>query len=459
MKLYNSLTRSIEEFTPAGDEITLYSCGPTVYERAHIGNLASFIYADTLKRTLAVLFQDKKFKHVMNITDVDDKTIAASQAKYPNLEPAEALAKLTKEHEELFMKDLKAVGIDTKEIEFVRATENIEAMQELILSLIDKGFAYVAEDGIYFSIDKYKQAGKKYGQLVEITAENTGHARVNNDEYDKDSAHDFSLWKAQKGNEPAWDFEVNGKNIKGRPGWHIECSAMSVKYLGQPLDIHTGGVDLKFPHHENEIAQSTANNGDFLARLFFHNEHLLVDSQKMSKSLNNFYTLEDIADKGFGPLAFRLLVLQAHYRTQAHFSWENLQAAQNRLQSFHSFADLLAQTNIIREIDSDEKTKLISETNAALESDIDTPRLLAALNTFVDRVSPTADLLTYLDNILGIGFSGRADISNEQRELIEQRSQAKQANNFDLADKLRKDLSIRGIEINDTEHGPVWRRV
>jgi cysteinyl-tRNA synthetase len=471
MNLYNSLTKQVEGFKPQKEgEISIYSCGPTVYERAHIGNLASFIYADMLHRTLKVAFPDHKIKHVMNITDVDDKTIAASQAKYPNLEPTEALKKLTREYEDLFKQDLEVLGINTKEIIFVRATENIEPMQKLIKELLDKDFAYVADDGIYFSIEKYKQAGKKYGQLVEITADSTGQARVKNDEYDKDNIHDFALWKAQKENEPAWGFEVNGQNINGRPGWHIECSAMSIAELGQPFDIHTGGVDLKFPHHENEIAQSTSNNGDLLAQLFFHSEHILIDGKKMSKSLNNFYTLDDIRNKGFDPLAFRLLVLQSHYQNQAHFSWENLESAQNRLKDLRAWADLRYQpsTNVMgRELD-----ELFGDTRQALsqavESDLNTPVALTTLSKLVTYMQNipipgvegkyTDGTLKLIDDLLGLDLSQRTDITSSQKELISEREKAREDKDWNKSDQLREQLEKQRIGLRDTDHGAVWYR-
>jgi cysteinyl-tRNA synthetase len=469
MKLYNSLTKQIQDFEPAHQQISIYTCGPTVYERAHIGNLASFIYVDTLKRTLKLAFPDHSIKHVMNITDVDDKTIAASREKYPELDTLEALQKLTREYEGLFKQDLSELGISAEEITFVRATENIEPMQKLIKELLDAGFAYAAEDGIYFSIENYKHADKKYGQLVEITAQSTGQARVKNDEYDKDNIHDFVLWKAQKEDEPAWDFEINGQNIKGRPGWHVECSAMSVKELGQPFDIHTGGVDLKFPHHENEIAQSTANDGDLLARLFFHSEHLLVDNKKMSKSLNNFYTLEDIKNKGFDPLAFRLLVLQSHYQNQAHFSWDNLEAAQNRLRDLQQVADL--QWQLVPEGSDIYPHAIMSHKsgfNKYLEENLNTPAALTVISGLERAITasgiseaslqPFKALLLWFDDSFGLALSNRPDVQADQKILITEREQARKNQDWQKADELRTELEEQGIELNDTPHGPRWSR-
>lgn len=392
MKLYNTLTKKTEDVKPLKDnEIRIYSCGPTVYDHIHIGNLASFIHADALRRSLED--EGHKVRHVMNITDVDDKTIRRSHEKYPDLEPKEALKKLTSEYEELFKKDMEEVGNDLAALEFVRATDYIPQMQELIRKLHGGGFAYIADDGVYFSIEAYKKSGKTYGQLIPIDSKNTSESRIQNDEYDKESAHDFALWKKQKPGEPAWEFTLNGHDLTGRPGWHIECSAMSHTLLGQPFDIHTGGIDLIFPHHENEIAQSTAGKDDpLLAKLFFHNEHLLIDGKKMSKSLNNFYTLREIKEKGFNPLAFRLLVLQSTPRNQANFSWEILQAAQNRFNKLN-----------------------------------------------------------------GNGQTGK--LTSQQQELIDSREKARKDNNWEAADKLRKELEKQGIGVNDTDNGPIWYRL
>jgi cysteinyl-tRNA synthetase len=465
MKLFNSLSKQLEEFHPTSGEITIYSCGPTVYERAHIGNLASFIYVDTLHRVLNLAFSDHSIKHVMNITDVDDKTIGASHEKYPELPPMEALKKLTSEYEQLFMDDLNSVGIDTSSIKFVRATENIEHMQKLIKELLESGVAYLADDGIYFSIQKYKAAGKTYGQLVEVTAESTGQARVKNDEYDKDNVHDFALWKSQKENEPAWDFEINGKNIKGRPGWHIECSAMSVGELGQPFDIHTGGVDLKFPHHENEIAQSTANDGDLLARLFVHNEHILVDGKKMSKSLNNFYTLQDVIDKGFDPLAFRLLVLQSHYRSQAHFSWDNLESAKNTLENFYKWSDLQFQHFESHDLQVNYPIAM-NKVIEAISEDLASPQALGWFNGMIGRTdhlgidsNSIREFSQMIDKYLGLNLLNRSDITEEQKNIISEREDARKNQDFTKSDKLREKLKEQGIEINDTPNGPIWSRI
>ncbi|MDO4271765.1 MAG: class I tRNA ligase family protein, partial [Candidatus Saccharibacteria bacterium] len=285
MKLFNTRTHQVNDFQPLVDNsVRMYSCGPTVYNHAHIGNLSSYIYADILRRTLKNA--GYSVKHVMNITDVDDKTIRDSRTEYPSDDPMVALTKLTDHYEQIFMSEMTAVGNNIDDIAFDHATANIDGIQQLIRHLIEQGDAYVTDDGVYFDINKYRQ-NRQYGQLSRIDfGSEQKQSRVANDEYDKDFIHDFALWKRQKDGEPAWDFQIDDStNMTGRPGWHIECSVMSTKNLGQPFDIHTGGVDLIFPHHENEIAQSTAGDQPTeYAAFFVHNGHLLVDGQKMSKS-------------------------------------------------------------------------------------------------------------------------------------------------------------------------------
>lgn len=466
MKLHNTLNRKQEttEFSPLNKGVVrMYSCGPTVYDHIHIGNLRAFIVADTLRRSLQAAGYTAE--HVMNFTDVDDKTIKRSHERYPDLEPMEALQKLTREYEALFIQDMEAIGCDTEAIEFVRATENIEPMQYLIRELLKDEVAYIAEDGIYFSIRAYQQKGKTYGQLLKLNTATTSEARIDNDEYDKESVRDFALWKVQKDDEPAWDFDINGQNVKGRPGWHIECSAMSTDKLGQPFDIHTGGVDLIFPHHENEIAQSTATGDDTYARYFVHNEHLLVDGKKMSKSLGNFFTLDDIRKRGFDPLAFRLLVLQSHYRKQMNFTWESLEAAQNRLYKWYEAAERRWQEDSAA--DSGEAN--ISHAERLImtaETDLNTPSMLAIIDAFIDQITSGHYCMPCIENfsldierLLGINIlSATPNISEEQRELLRQRQTARDNKDWTRSDALRDSLSAQGIAVQDSEHGQIWSR-
>jgi len=470
MKLHNTLTRKTEEFKPLDtSKVRVYSCGPTVYDHIHIGNLSAYIYADLLRRVLQA--SGYEVQQVMNYTDVDDKTIRRSAEDFPDESPEEALRKLTDKYKQIFENDIVAVGIDVPSIQFVSAVGSIEGMRALITDLYKDGFAYIADDGVYFSIDKYKADGKKYGQLLKLDDSNTSKARISNDEYDKESVHDFALWKTRKGEEPAWEFELDGHDLTGRPGWHIECSVMSVNNLGQPFDIHTGGVDNIFPHHENEIAQSTAGKGDMYAKYFVHNEHMLVDGKKMAKSAKNFYTLQDVREKGYEPLVFRLMVLQSHYRNQSNFTWENLEAAQTRLQDIRAWADLRYQPSadtMPNELDQLFKSTREGILNA-LQNDLNTPEALAVLGKLMNYMSTipipgvegkyTDGTLGFLDEVFGLDISNRPDITKEQKDTMAKRQQARDDKNFAASDKLRDELKEQGIGVRDTAHGQVWYRL
>lgn len=474
MKLYNSLTHQVEEFTPLQPgRAGMYSCGPTVYNNLHIGNLSAFIYADLLRRTLTA--SGYEVTAVMNVTDIDDKTIRDSQLAHPDLDPRGALDALTRKYEDIFMQDIGRIGNDTNALTFIRATDTIAEMIALTQKLLDKEFAYPADDGIYFSISNYEAAGFTYGQLQQIDREHE-HARITNDEYDKDSASDFALWKAAGEGEPSWTaaFQFQGKTFEmaGRPGWHIECSAMSEKLLGVPFDIHTGGIDLKFPHHENEIAQSCASTGGReFARYFVHNNHILVDGRKMSKSLGNFITLREVEERGVDPLAFRLLVLSSHYRNESNFSWEILEAAQNRLQEIRAWADLRHQPSA--DVMPTELDELFRDTRegilTALQDDLNTPEALAIWGKLISYMQnipiPGVDgkytdgTLAFLDSVFGLELSNRPDISDEQKQLIKQREEARANQDWAKSDELRNLLRVQGIEVRDTPHGTIWSRV
>ena len=466
MKLYNTRAHSIEDFKPLCDNtVRMYSCGPTVYNHAHIGNLSSYIYADTLRRTLKAI--GYQVKHVMNFTDVDDKTIRDSHMKYPDDEPMVALTKFTRHYEQVFLDEMTQVGNNVDDVTFVKATDNITDIQQLIRKLLEQGDAYVADDGIYFSISEYRKT-RQYGQLSHIDFNATDRQRINNDEYDKDHAHDFALWKAQKEGEPAWDFTLpDGSNMPGRPGWHIECSVMSVKNLGQPFDIHTGGVDLIFPHHENEIAQSTAGNQPAeYANFFVHNEHLLVNGAKMSKSAHNFYTLPDLVERSFSPLDFRLLVLQSHYRSTTNFSWETLEAAKNRRRHWCNVAELRHQvSDNPSEEQIDKVSQLVEQAQDAMENDLDTPNALKYFDEAFDLFKPEQTdlgaldmLLTAIDQLLGLKLiETTPDIAPEDYELIDERQQARHAKDWAKSDQLRDELAKRGIQIKDGPT-PIWSR-
>lgn len=468
MKLYNTLTRNLEDFTPLdGREARIYSCGPTVYDHAHIGNLSAYVFADTLRR--AVNFAGFATHHVMNYTDVDDKTIRRSREQYPEADPQIALKLLTDRYITIFRDDMACIGNDLNAITFVRATETIEPMRRLITDLHKAGFAYIADDGVYFSIEAYRKSGKTYGQLLELTQANTSEARIHNDEYDKESVHDFALWKTQKEGEPAWDFTLDGQNIKGRPGWHIECSVMSRKELGQPFDIHTGGIDLIFPHHENEIAQSTAlESNPHMATFFAHNDHILVDGKKMSKSAHNFYTLKDVTDKGYDPLAFRIKILQSHYRNAVNFTWESLDAAQNLLTNLRAWADLKHQ--IVAEAAGDDVARsyavALKNITEAIHDDLNTSVALAELATLanqaetvgVDR-SKLQHMLNIADKLFGLQLANRPTINDTQKHLIADRQVARDNKDWATSDKIRDLLKEQGILVRDTASGPLWSRI
>lgn len=468
MKLYNSRFNKEQELKPErGNAVGMYSCGPTVYNHAHIGNLSSYIYADTLRRTLKA--EGYAVTHVMNFTDVDDKTIRDSRARYPDDEPMVALRKLTRHYEGVFLDEMSAVGNNIGDIKFVRATDNIDGIKELTRRLLREGVAYVAGDGIYFSIDKYRQS-RVYGQLSHVEFDGaSARERIENDEYDKVSARDFALWKRQKPDEPAWDFALpDGKNMPGRPGWHIECSVMSVKNLGQPFDIHTGGVDLKFPHHENEIAQSTAGSQPkVMANFFVHNEHLLVDGEKMSKSANNFFVLSDLIKRGYNPLDFRMLVLQSHYRKATNFSWDNLAAARSRLQHWRAVAEWRHQTPDYPDDEQRAGVRAIIEAaQNALEDDLDTPEALKQIDSAFDLFSPSKTdhealmtIIDAIDQLLGLRLAETTpDISEEDYLLIDKRQAARANKDWVTSDELRQKLLTRGIKIQDGAI-PIWARV
>lgn len=474
IQLYNTRTKKIEPLEPLVENtVRIYSCGPTVYDHVHIGNLSAFIAADILRRVLAA--NELSVKHVMNFTDVDDKTIRRSQETYPDIEPKEALQKLTEHYSDIFLRDIAKIGIDTDAITFIKATapETIDGMKALVEDLHAKGFAYIAEDGVYFSIDTYRKSGKTYGQLVELSASSTSNERIQNDEYDKESAHDFALWKKQKPGEPAWEFTLDGADMAGRPGWHLECSVMSSNGLGVPFDIHTGGIDLAFPHHENEIAQSTASSENpVYASMFVHNEHVLVDGKKMSKSLGNFYTLVDLEKQEIDPMAFRLLVLQSHYRKQTNFSFDNIHAAAQRLKNWRRAASLRHQIYHTVEEPGDAVPSFATITvlTETLNDDLNTPQALAHIDTVIGQVLETpvaqlnrralVDFLNHIDATLGFSLiNDTPDISDEQKQVILERRHARDAKDWTQSDVLRDKLLAQGITVRDTPTTTIWERV
>jgi len=451
LKLYNSLSRETEEFTPiTPDKVSLYTCGPTVYNYPHIGNYRAYIFGDMLKRYLK--YSGYEVKHIMNITDIDDKTIRDS------IEQGRTLKEFTEFYTEEFYKDRDALNIIKAE-KYTKATDYVKEMLELTEKLIDNDHAYMTDDGsAYFSIEKDKEYGKLSHFTLSDLKENA-KGRMKKDEYDKDSAQDFALWKSWDENDsdvfwnPSELLGTETKLVKGRPGWHIECSAMSIAELGESFDLHTGGVDNMFPHHENEIAQSECATGKEFVKYWMHNEHLMVDGKKMSKSLGNFYTLRDLIDKGIEPLAFRLWLYTAHYRTKTNFTIDAVTGSANALEKiYNSFKSLGGNTGKVSE---EYKEKFVNFMN----DDLDTPKALALMFDLIkdDSVSGEDKKATMIDfdQVFGFGLSNIKEdvIPEEVMALADNRERARQDKDWAKSDELRVQIKSLGYEVKDEDNG------
>jgi cysteinyl-tRNA synthetase len=444
LRLYDSLSRELRELKPSRPDgvFRFYNCGLTVYGPGHIGNFRTFIINDVLRRLLEMEFGPDKVLHVRNITDVDDRTIAQSKAE------GRPLAEITRKWTELFHADCKALNCLPPSVEPF-ATGHIREQVDMIEVLMRKGNAYRAADGsVYFKIASFPA----YGALSRIKER---ELKVTNSVFDadhKDDLGDFALWKAHKLEEDGgvkWPGPAGAS--EGRPGWHIECSAMSKKHLGDTIDLHTGGVDLLFPHHENEIAQSECCNGVVFSRHWYHSEHLLVDGRKMSKSLGNIYTLSDLAAKGFDPMAVRYALLSGHPRKQLNFTLDSLHAAGSALATLRSFRGSLAGS-------AGGDKKAFAGVSAALEDDLNLPGALGALFTVVNRGPKNIDSKSFDDAISPLGLRldsprPKADIPAAVSALAEKRWAAKQARNFAVADALRRDISAAGWSMLDRKDG------
>lgn len=450
LKIYNTLTRRKEIFKPIRqDRVGLYTCGPTVYNFVHIGNLRTFIFQDVLKKALRLA--GYRVRHIMNTTDVDDKTIKGAR------EAKEDLIEFTRRYEEVFRADLKKLNIQPPNT-LARATEHIPAMIKLIQRLLVRGIAYKKEGSVYFSVNKFKD----YGKLARLDKKGLKiGVRIDVDEYSKDQVQDFVLWKGKKNGEPFWRAPFG----EGRPGWHIECSAMSMKYLGETFDLHTAGVDLIFPHHENEIAQSEAATGKKFVRYWMHGEHLLVDNQKMSKSLHNFYTLRDIENK-FNPLAFRYLIMGSHYRSKLNFTWESMDAGQRSLERIYGFVGNLissqAPTTIIAQ---KSLAKYEKDFAKAILDNLDTPKALAVFWKLIRdyrktpanfRPKGVLRLIYDFDRVLGLGLRDAKpkDIPAQIQELVRRREEYRKKGLWKEADTVRERVAALGYGIEDTQSGP-----
>ena len=463
IKLFNSLSKEIEEFRPIKEgEVKIYTCGPTVYNIITIGNLRSNIFSDILAKTFR--YFDYKVYNVVNLTDIDDKTIKGSKKSEIQGTPNEKLITYTSKYAQYFYEDIEKLNIDPP-YKFEKATENIKEMEYIINKLYEKDIAYISDDGIYFNIFK----DKNHGRLTNIKLSDQEYNKSNrviDDEYDKENAADFVLWKFKKEeDEPSWTIKIGEKEIEGRPGWHIECSAMNYKVHGPSLDIHTGGEDLKFPHHENEIAQSECAFSSNYVNYWLHNEFVLVEGEKMSKSKGNIYTLRDIEDKGYHPLAWRELTLRSHYRSQLNFTLESLKAANNSVNKINEFKVYLENLTPSSREDKKEIEEMVSsyrnKFEEAMKNDLDTPVALSSLYEFIREVYKLEDLtyneinniirlLTDMDSILGL-LKYEEEIPKEIIELAEKRKEARDNKDFKLADNLRDEIKSRGWNIKDVK--------
>jgi cysteinyl-tRNA synthetase len=477
MRLYNTLTRTEENFTPSEDNLVrMYACGLTVYSRGHIGNFRTFIAVDLLRRTLRHL-QHHNVRHVMNFTDVDDRTIAGSQ------KAGKPLREYTNQWIDAFLEDSRALGLEEVE-ERPRATdqENLDSMAQLVRALEKNGHTYESDGSVYFKIATLPQ----YGRLARLDHDGLkAGARIDSDNYDKDNARDFVLWKATKPaegaaghvEEPSWDFGFG----RGRPGWHLECSAMALRLLGEPpIDIHCGGVDLVFPHHENEIAQSEGATRKQFARVWMHVEHLLIDEEKMSKSLGNVFNLPDIVAKGYRPSALRYLMLSTHYRKQLKFSWDAMSQADESLRRLADFVERLDRvTSAGTHPDIAEKLSVAEEQfRQAMQDDLNTAGALGAIFDLVRMLNAAIDsnalgtgdvpavkaVFDRFDRVLGVLALRREEDrqttlpAEEIDRLVAARQEARKSRDFGEADRVRQQLLNAGIVLEDSASGTRWKR-
>jgi len=461
IKFFNTFTRKKEEFIPIEDKIVkMYTCGPTVYDLAHIGNFRAYVFEDLLHRYLE--FRGYKVIRVMNITDVDDKTIRGAK------ENGVSLREYTDKYIKIFIEDMETLRL--KKPDFMpRATEHIKEMVELIKKLLEKGYAYYKEGSIYFSISKFPSYGKLSG--IDKSKIKIG-ARVDVDEYEKEDLRDFVLWKKWKEEEGVyWETEIG----KGRPGWHIECSAMSMKYLGETFDIHTGGVDNIFPHHENEIAQSEAATGKKFVNYWLHCAHLLVNGEKMSKSKGNFYTLRDLLKKGYNPIGIRYLLLSTHYRDPLNFTENSLKQAENTVKNYNDFYKGLniCAAEIYNEKIKSEIEKARNSFIESLDDDLNISGALSGVFNLIKKVNiffskgemgrknvfEVKEFLEDIDNVLCILEKKEENLPEEILNLIKEREKARKEKDFKKADLIREKLKEKGIILEDTPYGTRWKRI
>jgi cysteinyl-tRNA synthetase len=463
LRFYNTLSQQVEDFSPARDNtVRMYTCGPTVYSFAHIGNFRTFTFVDILRKTLRA--NGFKLNHVMNITDVDDKIIRNAVAEHKDLKEYTAI------YTQAFLEDCAALRLERPE-HLVPATDHIDDMADAIARLASSNHTYSSDGSVYFRIATFPG----YGKLSHNDfSGNIAGARVDVDEYEKADARDFALWKAPKEGEKYWDTAIG----PGRPGWHIECSVMAIKYLGETLDIHAGGIDLVFPHHENEIAQSESLTGKPFSRFWMHAEFLMVEGQKMSKSLGNYFTLRDVLEKGYAPEAIRYLLASVPYRKSLNFTFDGLKSAATAIDRLRNFK-LRLETDKFPEGSNEQ---LMSRTGGAgqafagsLNDDLNTAEALAAVFEYVrdansamdsgefrsGNVPAALEFLTRFDSIFDVlkPTAQAGQLSDAAVEaLIKERDAAKKTKNFARADQIRLELLDQGIILEDTKSGVRWKR-
>jgi cysteinyl-tRNA synthetase len=460
--LHNTLSGRVEDFAPAtGDEVRMYVCGLTVYARGHVGNFRTMVATDLLRRALR--YKGFRVREVMNITDVDDRIIEKAQAA------AQDIAAFTAPWIAAFEEDMATVRRERPEV-VPKATEHVPEMIALVERLIGRGHTYVVDGSVYFRIASFPE----YGRLARLDVGGMkAGARVDTDKYDKENARDFVLWKA-KADEPGWA-QWDAPFGKGRPGWHLECSAMSMKYLGETLDLHCGGVDLVFPHHENEIAQSQCATGHPFVRHWMHVEHLLIDDETMSKSKGNTFTLPDLLARGHSPEAIRYLLASAHYRKQLNFGFEGLEQARTTLERIHGLWTRLGEVE--REGPVGPAAGICEAARAAfaaaLFDDLNTPEALAAVHGLVHQANAliaeggltregaqrVRDEIASMDAVFGTFVPQVEDrLTAEEQSLLDARQDARKRRDFAAADEARKRLEALGVVLEDTAKGTRWRR-
>ena len=464
LKFFNTLSRQVEEFHPIeGNKVRMYLCGPTVWNFAHIGNFRTFIFGDILRRYLR--YKGFELTHVFNLTDVDDRIINEANARGITID------EFTAPYIQYFWEDFDALGNQRPEVT-PRATHHIAEMIDIISNLLANGHAYESDGSIYYRITAFPE----YGKLSKINFAGNIHGgseRIDTDKYDKEDARDFALWKlVGEDDQPGWDAPFG----RGRPGWHIECSAMAMKYLGETFDLHAGGMDLQFPHHENEIAQSEGSTGKLFAKYWLHSEFLKIDDVTMSKSKGNFFTFRDLQGQGYSPLAIRYLLLSVPYRKQLNFTFEGLAGAETTVERLRNFRRLVAEAKPAEGSNPAAKAsveKALTDFEAAMDDDFNTASALASLhdlvreiNTFLAKDELKAedqaavlDAIAKYEAVLGIfGVEESGILDDEIEQLIAERQEARRNRDFKRSDEIRDLLAEKEIILEDTRDGVRWKR-